>query len=140
MPFAYKGVGPRFVAALLDGIIVGIPSYLLMSVLFRDQMMRMAYGSRSAMAGPYLFMVIISLVYSVLLEAGGGTLGKRIMGMRIVDAQGNKPGLGKALVRNLLRIIDMIPGFYLVGIIAVASSTTKQRVGDKAAGTFVVSK
>ena len=60
--------------------------------------------------------------------------------MKIVDAQGNKPGLTKSLVRNLLRIVDALPGIYLVGIIAVASSSTKQRVGDKVAGTFVVAK
>lgn len=139
--WVYKGLLPRFFALLIDGLIVGLPLYLLMGVLFESQMRRaMAYGDISAMVGPYLLMLIISLAYSVLLEANGGTLGKRILRMRIVDAQGHKPGLGKALVRNLLRIVDALPIAYLVGIIAVASSPTKQRVGDRAAGTFVVAR
>jgi len=138
---SYKGLGPRFVALLLDGIIVGLPSYLIMGVLFKNQMARaIAYGDTSAMMGPYALMMVISLAYSILLEASGGTLGKRILGIKIVDAQGNPPGIGKSVVRNLLRIVDALPFAYLIGIIAVASSQTKQRVGDKAAGTFVVAK
>lgn len=136
----YKGVWPRFFAMLLDGVILGVPLSILMMVVFRDQMEAMAYGNTGAMMGPYMLMMLISLAYSLLLEANGGTLGKTILGMKIVDAQGNKPGLGKSIVRNLLRIVDAIPGFYLVGVIAVASSATKQRIGDKVAGTYVVAK
>lgn len=139
--WVYKGLAPRFFALLIDGIIVGLPSYALVGVLFGDQMGRaLAYGDTAAFAGPYMLMMVISLAYTLVLEAGGGTLGKRILGMKIVDAQGNKPGFGKSLVRNLLRIVDALPFAYLIGIIAVASSQTKQRVGDKAAGTFVVAK
>lgn len=136
----YKGVWPRFFAMLLDGIILGVPLSILMMVVFRNQMEAMAYGDTGAMMGPYMLMMLLSLAYSILLEANGGTLGKRILGMKIVDGQGNKPGLGKSIVRNLLRIVDSLPGFYLVGVIAVASSPTKQRIGDKVAGTFVVAK
>ena len=70
---SYKGLGPRFIALLLDGIIMGIPTYLLMGLLFKDQMMGMAYGNTGAMAGPYSFMMLLSLAYSILLEASGGT-------------------------------------------------------------------
>jgi len=136
----YKGLGPRFVAMLLDGVIVGVPAYLLMMLLFSAQLTRMTYGNTGAMTGPYLFMMALNLAYATLLEAGGGTLGKRIVGLKVIDVQGAKPGLGKALVRNVVKFVDMLPGIPLVGIIAIASSDTKQRVGDRVAKTYVVAK
>lgn len=135
--YTYKGVWPRFFAALIDGIIVGIPMSVVMYAVVGGGS---SADTMSAMSGSSTLMAIISLAYYILLEAGGGTLGKRILGMRIIDENGNKPGFGKSLVRNLLRIVDAIPGFYLVGILVVAGSHTKQRVGDKAAKTFVVAK
>ena len=79
-------------------------------------------------------------LYFVVLEAFGGTLGKRILGMRIVKQDGSKPGFGAALVRNLLRVVDALPFAYLLGILMVAKSATKQRLGDRAAKTYVVGK
>jgi len=136
--FQYKGVWPRFFAALIDVVILGIPTYLLMgATLMRG--MRSGYMNPGKIYGPAFLVSLISLAYYIVLEAYGGTLGKRILGMRIVDANGNKPGFGKSLIRNLLRIVDGLFG-YIVGAIIVASSPTKQRLGDKAAGTFVVGK
>jgi uncharacterized RDD family membrane protein YckC len=139
--FQYKGVWPRFFAQLIDGIIVLAPMSILMA-------MAMGLVTKSAQPDPGMLnalsvlMPAISLVYFIWLEAGGGTLGKRILGLKIVDAQGNKPGLGRSLARNLLRLIDALPFVipYLLGIILVGKTRTKQRLGDKAAGTFVVAK
>lgn len=136
----YKGVGPRFVAMLLDGIIIGIPAALLYTLVVMPQVSYSMYGSPDAPTWPTMLISLGSLAYMILLEAGGGTLGKRIMGMRIIDDQGNKPGLGKSLVRNLLRLVDMLPFFYIVGAIVASSSPTKQRVGDKVAKTYVVAR
>ena len=44
----------------------------------------------------------------------------------------------KSFIRNLLRIIDGLPVFYLLGLIVMVSSKRKQRIGDMAAGTVVV--
>ncbi|MBC7255883.1 MAG: RDD family protein, partial [Chloroflexi bacterium] len=136
--FQYKGVWPRFFAALIDGVILGIPMYLLMGAIV---MRGMSSGNVNPgkIYGPTFLVSLISIAYYIVLEAYGGTLGKRILGMRIVDANGNKPGFGKSLIRNLLRIVDGLFG-YIVGAIIVASSPTKQRLGDKVAGTFVVGK
>ncbi len=136
--FNYKGVWPRFFAALIDGVILSIPTYLLMgATLMRAA--RTGYVNPGKIYGPAFLVSIIGIAYYIVLEAYGGTLGKRILGMRIVDANGNKPGFGKSLVRNLLRIVDGLFG-YIVGAIIVASSPTKQRLGDKVAGTYVVGK
>ena len=67
----------------------------------------------------------------------GTTLGKAIMRLRVRNLAGSSPGLGKSLVRNLFRVIDGI-GVYLVGLIFALTSRTRQRLGDRVAGTVVV--
>lgn len=139
--FKDKGVWPRFFAQVIDFIIVGIPVYVLMALVMA-QVMKSAQPDPRLLSALSLFTSVIVLAYFVWLEAGGGTLGKRVLGIKIVDAQGNKPGLGRSLARNLLRPIDALPLVipYLLGILLVGKSPTKQRLGDKAAGTFVVGK
>lgn len=67
------------------------------------------------------------------------TLGKRVLDIRVVRVDGTKAGAGAVFVRTLLRIVDSIPGFYLVGLIAVlATGPRRQRLGDLAAKTRVV--
>ena len=136
--FNYKGVIPRFFAALIDGVILGIPVYLLIGATIMRGM-RTGYVNPGKIYGPAFLVSLIGIAYYIVLEAYGGTLGKRILGMRIVDADGSRPGFGKSLVRNLLRIVDGLFG-YIMGAIIVASSPTKQRLGDKVAGTYVVGK
>jgi uncharacterized RDD family membrane protein YckC len=67
----------------------------------------------------------------------GTTLGKAIMRLRVRNVAGSSPGLGKSLLRNLFRVIDGI-GVYLVGLIFALTSRTRQRLGDRVAGTVVV--
>jgi uncharacterized RDD family membrane protein YckC len=81
----------------------------------------------------------ISIGYGIVLEWRwrGQTLGKRVLGLRVVDAQGLRLQLFQVVLRNLLRLIDMLPIAYLVGGIAAFVSRKCQRLGDLAAGTVV---
>jgi len=85
-----------------------------------------------------VFLVII-FAYFILLEAYlGWTVGKRILGMRVVNGRGNKIGLTKSLMRNLLRLVDGLPALNLLGIILILTSPKEQRLGDRIAKTYVV--
>ncbi len=81
----------------------------------------------------------ISIAYGIVLEWRwrGQTLGKRVLGLRVIDAQGLRLQLTQIVLRNLLRAIDMLPLFYLVGGIASLVSRKGQRLGDLAANTVV---
>lgn len=70
--------------------------------------------------------------------AGGRTPGRRVAGLRLVDTDGGTVGFLPAVVRNILRIVDFLPSFYTVGVIAIFVSDRNQRLGDLAAGTLVV--
>ena len=83
---------------------------------------------------------LISLVYAMILEWfwRGQTVGKRLFGLRVVDAGGLRLEPAQVIVRNLLRVIDALPLLYLVGGVTCVLNRHRQRVGDIAAGTIVV--
>ena len=81
------------------------------------------------------------LILGLLQGLKGFTPGKGLLGVRAVDEQGQAPGIGKALARSVLWIVDGAPWcFPLVGLITGFSSKGHRRVGDMAAKTFVVGK
>ncbi len=85
-----------------------------------------------------VFLLII-FAYFVLMEAYvGWTIGKRVLGMRVVDTRGNKIGLSRSLIRNLFRLVDGLPVLSILGIVLIAFSPRGQRLGDYVAKTFVV--
>ncbi|EFM10456.1 RDD domain containing protein [Paenibacillus curdlanolyticus YK9] len=84
---------------------------------------------------------ILSPIYYWLLETFfGTTVGKWALRVRVVNASGELPGIGKAAIRNLMRILEFCPLMFY-GIIAgiiVLIQQKKQRLGDMAAKTFVL--
>jgi uncharacterized RDD family membrane protein YckC len=68
----------------------------------------------------------------------GRTWGKGRMGLRVVRDDGSRIGVLDSVIRNLLRLVDMLPGNYLIGMGCVIFSRRNKRLGDMAAGTVVV--
>src|ERR1022692_1223823 len=81
-----------------------------------------------------------SMAYAMIFEWywRGQTLGKRLFGLRVVDAQGLRLRPAQVVLRNLLRAIDFLPAAYLVGVTACLLSRKGQRLGDLAANTVVL--
>jgi uncharacterized RDD family membrane protein YckC len=82
---------------------------------------------------------VISVVYAIVLEWRwrGQTIGKRLFGLRVMDVNGLRLQLPQIAIRNLLRVVDMLPVFYLVGGLTAVFSRNAQRLGDMAANTVV---
>ena len=94
-------------------------------------------------AGAAIFtsaMFALIFFYDVLFEVlgGGRTPGKRWTGLRVVRSGGRPITLARSSVRNILRIIDILPGFYAVGMTVIFIAPRNQRIGDLAAGSHVV--
>lgn len=122
----YVGVGMRFLAYLIDGLIVGAVSGLLF-IPFRD-----APGAWGGSIG------LLSILYFIVMEATqGATLGKMALGLRVVKTDGSPISWSESIIRNILRIVDGLFA-YLVGAILIWSSPLRQRLGDRAAHTVVV--
>lgn len=83
---------------------------------------------------------IVYFLYHPILEVAmrGSTPGKRIAGIRIVDRSGGTPSRAALLIRNLFRLIDSLPAFYVVGLLTCFLTANRVRIGDMAAGTLLV--
>jgi uncharacterized RDD family membrane protein YckC len=82
----------------------------------------------------------ISIGYGLAFEWlwRGQTVGKKLLRLRVVDAEGLKLQFHQIVVRNLLRFVDSLPVFYVVGGVSCWFSRKFQRLGDIAANTIVV--
>jgi len=118
----------RVVAAIVDLAIVSAGAAL---ILFAGDSLT---GERQGA----LTAVILgwALYYFFALESGDGqTVGKRLMKLRVVRANGAPAGMREVAVRTVLRVVDN----YLIGLIVMlATGERRQRIGDLAAGTIVV--
>jgi uncharacterized RDD family membrane protein YckC len=83
---------------------------------------------------------IIYFLYHPLLETllRGSTPGKRYAGLRIATRSGAQPSPGAILLRNAFRLVDALPGVYILGIACCMLTRDSVRVGDLAAGTVLI--
>lgn len=143
----------RFFAFFLDGIFLGILQAIvsigfgvnryvgsmpttLGSPTFNNQGLP-AHAVTTTVDWPWL--VLMAFLYFFLQEAAfGTTLGKAIMGLRVIDENGSRLTLQAALIRNVLLFLDAALSLLVAGI-SMAVSPNRQRVGDRFAHTLVVS-
>jgi len=133
--------GRRILATIVDGLVFGV-LYAVMAMLFGTvASVGPANWSGSLPALPSVLYGVIVVLYYILLEGYfGQTVGKMVLGIKVVrEDNGQVPGLGGAAIRTLLRIVDGLFS-YLVAFIAVLISGKNQRLGDMAAHTLVVRK
>jgi len=138
----YAGVPLRFVAVLLDAVIVFFPAGIIFGLLTGGGYTQTGNGYTNAGINiegkAFWVFLLLGLGYYVVCEGGtGATLGKRMVGIQVIGEDGEDLTLGAAVVRNLLRVIDCL-FFYLVGAIFALTSAQGQRLGDRAAHTLVV--
>lgn len=137
------GLGSRGAALLIDMCGIALMHIGLFAILFfmeRNLTEWFVTGGNVFYAIVLIISFLLNWGYFFLMEllAGGRTLGKMFMGVRVVDDQGGSPTGIQILVRNLLRAIDMLPIYYLLGMIMVFSHPKHKRLGDLMAGTIVV--
>jgi uncharacterized RDD family membrane protein YckC len=134
------GAGTRGSAALLDVLVSGLMVIGLSvgAVLVGG---RLPAELAPQLAGVAAFLILSSWVaYFVVLEWlwNGQTLGKRRSGLRVIGADGEPARFTAVLIRNLVRVIDFLPGYYALGVAVMFLTPRSQRLGDLAAGTYVV--
>jgi uncharacterized RDD family membrane protein YckC len=146
--FPLAGLGSRFLAILTDSA-VQVAAYavlILIFVLIATSAPKTTSGALShtgekwLIAGLILIHFLMYWGYFTLFETlwNGQTPGKRLLKIRVIQRSGRQITFFEAMTRNLLRIIDALHGFYLIGVITMLSNHQHQRLGDLAAGTLIV--
>lgn len=93
-----------------------------------------------AIAIMLLAQFVVETGYFIFWEVatGGRSPGKFIVGLRVIRRNGLPIDLRSSVVRNLMRIVDLLPAEYLIGITSILLSPSGERLGDHVAGTIVV--
>ena len=143
LEFPLAGVGSRFLAVSIDTLLqIVIGLLVLAAVSGTWSLIGEAGRGRGAWFLAVLVITVFLLFYGYFMafEAfwHGQTPGKRLIGLRVLSVTGRPARFHEAILRNLLRVIDQIPGVYAIGIVTMLVSSRHQRLGDLAAGTVVV--
>jgi len=153
-------MGRRIVAFLIDGVLATVVLIAVLALTkshayvhapsnacqsLRDDGfsgMCLQFGSRvytwknGGAAAGYLIAAGLSFSNLVLLQGiGGASVGKLILGLRVVDAQGQPCGVGRGFLRWILLIVDEL---CFIGLIVALATHPHRRIGDMAANTYVV--
>jgi len=138
VPFSYRvaGLGSRLLAWLTDLgllIVLGFLGYLMGVVL---EMGRPGLG----LALIHLWLFLLMWAYFLLFEWlwQGQTPGKRLLGLRVIQWRGTAISFYQSAIRNVLRMVDVLPGCYGLGAAVSACNREGRRLGDLAADTLVV--
>jgi uncharacterized RDD family membrane protein YckC len=142
--YELAGLGSRFIAYLIDIIIQVVFVGLAVIVLLFAGTEFIAYLFLELGIMVVAFFVtivlLLNLIYFIFFEMilKGQSPGKKIMKLRVIKQNGEPINLLDSFLRNLLRLFDMLPSYYLVGALFAALSNRCKRIGDFAANTVVV--
>lgn len=137
----YAGFWIRFVAALIDGIILGIALSPLLAFLPSGNTGGLNTAS-AAYSGPDFFANTVrwaaGLVYGALMISSTwqATLGKKALGLKVTDVDGKRLAPGKAFLREGSKLVSA--AILGIGYIMAGFDAKKQGLHDKIAGTLVV--
>ncbi|MBN1313653.1 MAG: RDD family protein [Anaerolineae bacterium] len=147
--FGYEvaGLGSRFMAALIDYIVI-IAGLLLLYLLFFVLVFNSGMEDLGEQADIFGWLIAILILASFILQWGyyivfemlwnGQSPGKRLLKLRVIRTDGTPISLVESLIRNLVRLIDFLPITYGIGFVTMFANAQSRRLGDLAAGTLVV--
>ncbi len=147
--FPLAGLGSRFLALMLDLLIQFAANFVLVIIIVLAFSAGVKSGALNNMsqtaskwfvAGIIFFYFLLFWGYFSLFEAfrNGQTPGKSVLKIRVIKSSGRQITFFEALARNLLRVVDSLPGVYLVGVISILLTKQNKRLGDLVADTIVV--
>jgi uncharacterized RDD family membrane protein YckC len=148
----YGGFWLRLLAHLIDHIVLGVVAAPLFFILVLPAMLRVIHeAEQNQEPSPELIVAIMSsiFIYVVLAFAGQwlyealltssswqGTVGKRVLQLKVTDEIGNRIGFGRATGRFFAKILSSM--FFCIGFIMVGLTDRKRGLHDMLAGTLVM--
>lgn len=143
LEFSLAGIGSRFLAQVVDNLIL-MAIYLALALVGGG----LLFAARSRLSGLGVWVLAALILASFAVGQGyfigfethwnGQTPGKRFFNLRVITDSGRPISVYEALGRNMLRVVDSLPGFYAIGILTILISRRNKRLGDLVAGTVVV--
>ena len=143
LEYPIAGLGSRFLAILADTAIQVVLAFsvILAGILIGAGLSNFGkLGPQWVVAIIVILMFLLNTGYFALFEIfwNGQTPGKRFAQVRVIKEDGRPIGAYEAIVRNAVRVVDMLPAMYGIGLVSVFLNRQSKRLGDFVAGTVVV--
>ncbi len=140
LDFPIAGAGSRCLALAIDTLLLVAAMVILSLVIGAFSLLRVLRNGGWVAAIYVLLTFAVFWGYFSLFEIAwrGQTPGKRVARLRVIGVSGHPATVGQVLIRNVVRAVDVLPGIYAVGLVAMLCNRRAQRLGDWAAGTIVV--
>ena len=136
------GIGSRFLAALADTLLIFILQVIVIGTILLIAQLDLMNGKAAswAVAVFSLLAFVFFWGYYIFFEIlwNGQTPGKRWVKLRVIRLDGTPVTAAEVVIRNLVRLIDLLPIAYAVGVVTMFLTDKSRRLGDLAAGTIVV--
>ncbi|MDQ6766498.1 MAG: RDD family protein, partial [Candidatus Eremiobacteraeota bacterium] len=148
--YELAGLGSRFLALAVDMIIQSLAALVIVILAFQASGRASMLAHSLHLGGKTLASTVLAVSvflffalfygYFIAFEKlwNGQTPGKRLLGIRVVRDGGYPVELVGSTIRNLIRVIESVLGFYFLSVISMLLSSENKRLGDFAAGTIVV--
>ena len=143
--YELAGLGSRFLAVVVDALAQGaiLIAFFVGAAFATPALVRVLpskYLSAVELAILIVVLFVVMFGWFVVFEAwwSGRTPGKRALGLRVVRDGGFPLDAGAAVIRNLVRLVELGLGFYAISAVSALLSPENKRLGDFAAGTIVV--
>lgn len=138
--YPIAGVGSRFLAILIDTVVQTLVSAALAIVMFVAGLGLRGVAGYVAFGIGTISIAAVLLGYFIFFEIiwNGQTPGKRAMRLRVILTSGYPVTPFAVLIRNILRLVDILPSLYAVGVITMIINRRSRRLGDLVAGTMVI--
>lgn len=131
MQFNYAGFGVRFLASLIDGIIIGLANTAI------NFMLKAILGDGAGSISIILNLALSVAYYVWYQNKNGQTIGKKAMNIKVVTYEGKTPTMFAFFLRDIVgKIVSTITFF--IGYLMVLWDPKKQSLHDKIAGTYVI--
>ncbi|PSG98859.1 MAG: RDD family protein [Nanohaloarchaea archaeon SW_7_43_1] len=131
------GIVNRGIAVVIDSILGGILFGLSGIIMLKA--VSAAANTNLGFRALQIFVGLGMITYFIYFEGKNGqTPAKMFLNLKVMKKDGSECGYFGSLVRNILRIIDILPQAYILGATSILLTSENQRVGDLAGGTVVV--
>ena len=150
LEFELAGIGSRFLALCVD-LAIQAAVVVAVFIVFAVAGVPMAEAAAKMhlpravthalpVAALTIFLFVLTIGYFIIFEMwwDGRSPGKRALGLRVIRDAGFPVDWSASVIRNLVRIVEFVLGFYALSIVSTLLSKQNKRLGDLAAGTIVV--
>jgi len=135
-PIPLAGPVDRYLAFVIDFFVILVLNKIFQSVFSLFVLISSDLNTAFFIIGYF----VTSIGYPIIFETfwNGQTIGKKLFKIKVIDQNSLKATFQQVFIRNILRFVDTLPFFYLVGGVSILLSRKFQRLGDIAANTLVI--